>query len=691
MNMARIGVDIGGTFTDLVLLEGGGAIHFTKVPSTPAKPEEAVLTGIRQITATAGIPVGNVAEVVHGTTVGSNTLLQKVGAKCGLITTKGFRDVLEIGRVRTPSMFDLSWEKAVPLIARRYRLEVDERSTASGHVLKPLDEQEIIEIGKFFEGEGVESVAICFINSYRNPENELKALDAMRRNFPNIWATASVSVLPEIREYERTSTTAVNAYVLPSLRAYFERLENGLRAIGVQAPLLISNSNGGLSSARMAQEKPVFFISSGRSAGVVGAGRLGVAMDAKDIVVFDMGGTTASASLIHKGELSRANEYEFRAGISTPSRFIKAGGYLMRVPTVDVAEVGSGAGSIARVDEGGLLHVGPISAGADPGPVCYGIGGQSPTVTDANVVLGFLPPALAGGSMKLDVAGARAAIQRDLADPLKLSVEDAAFGVREVVNINMARTIKAVTVERGVDPRDFALLAFGGSGPVHACDLARTLGITRVIFPKSPGVFTATGMLAARVERYFLRAVNGMLDQMPIDEVNAFVKEMRAEAIASLAEEGYAADRVACSFEADLRFKGQDFEIQVPMPESVTEADREKLRDAFRDAYKGIYGYASNDGVEIVNVRLNASGNSENTFSFQPQTAPAAGGEPIARRPVYISREKGWVETPIYERTTFKGGAIGPLIIQSPDTTIVIPAGAAVDVDAFGNVIATIA
>jgi N-methylhydantoinase A len=404
-----------------------------------------------------------------------------------------------------------------------------------------------------------------------------------------------------------------------------------------------------------------------------------------------MGGTTASASLIHKGELSRANEYEFRAGISTPSRFIKAGGYLMRVPTVDVAEVGSGAGSISRVDEGGLLHVGPISAGADPGPVCYGIGGRLPTVTDANVVLGFLPAALAGGSMKLDVAGARNAIKRDLADPLKLSIEDAAFGVREVVNINMARTIKAVTVERGVDPRDFALLAFGGSGPVHACDLARTLGIKRVVFPQSPGVFTATGMLAAQVERYFLRAVNGRLDQMPIDEVNTLVKEMRAEASASLANEGYAAERVECNFEADLRFAGQDFEIPVPMPESVTEADRQTLRDAFRAAYKGIYGYASSDAVEIVNIRLNASGKSENVFSFQAVANPATGGEPITTRPVYVSREKGWVETPIYERATVKGGLMGPLIIESPDTTVVIPLGASVDVDTFGNVVATIA
>ncbi|MFC6377352.1 hydantoinase/oxoprolinase family protein [Tatumella terrea] len=690
MNTARIGVDIGGTFTDLVLLGDNGETFFTKVPSTPAKPEQAVLTGIKRITDTAGVEVSQITEVVHGTTVGSNTLLQKVGAKTGLITTKGFRDVLEIGRVRTPTMFDLSWEKAVPLISRQYRMEVDERSTADGRILKPLDENELLKIGEFFLREGVESVAICFLNSYRNPENEKRALDFMSKNFPDLYVTASVSVLPEIREYERTSTTAVNAYVLPSLRAYFARLDNGLKEIGVSAPLLISNSNGGLSSAAMAQEKPVFFISSGRSAGVVGAGRLGEAMGEKDLVVFDMGGTTASASLIYKGELARANEYEFRAGISTPSRFIKAGGYLMRVPTVDVAEVGSGAGSIARIDEGGLMHVGPLSAGADPGPVCYGIGGKSPTVTDANVVLGFLPALLAGGTMSLDVTGARAAIERELAAPLGLSVEDAAFGIREVANINMARTIKAVTVERGVDPRNFTLLAFGGSGPVHACDLARTLGIKRVIFPKSPGVFTATGMLAARVERYFLRPLNNYLDEVPVDQVNTLLNEMQSEALTLLADEGYSEGQVEFNFEGDLRFKGQDFELPITFPEHMTEGSRDDLHARFSEAYKGIYGYASDDRVEVVNIRLNARGISNNSLQFSAQQPAPSDTKPDSRK-IYFSRDDQWVDTPVYERSHFKGGVPGPMIIQSPDTTIVIPPRAQADLDAFGNVIATLA
>jgi N-methylhydantoinase A len=690
MRKARIGVDIGGTFTDVVLLDNKKQSFFTKVSSTPARPEAAVLTGVRQIAETAGISLKEITEIVHGTTVGSNTLLQKVGAKCGLITTKGFRDVLEIGRVRTPTMFDLSWEKPVPLIARRYRKEVDERSTADGRIIKGVNPDEIIRIGEFFQSEGVESVAICFLNSYRNPDNEARAEEILRKHFPNIWITSSISVLPEIREYERTSTTAVNAYVLPSMRSYFKRLEDGLRDIDVTCPLLISNSNGGLSSARMAQEKPVFFISSGRSAGVVGAGRLGEAAGEQDLVVFDMGGTTASASLIRKGQLSRANEYEFRAGISTPSRFIKAGGYLMRVPTVDVAEVGSGAGSIAHIDQGGLLHVGPISAGAEPGPVCYGIGGTRATVTDANVVLGFLPPALAGGTLKLDIVGARSAIDRDLTKSLGLSIEDAALGVRDVANINMARTIKAVTVERGVDPRDFAILAFGGSGPVHACDLAKTLGITRVIFPSTPGVFTATGMLASKVERYFLRSLTGVLDDLPVERLNTMLAEMRNEATTALAEEGYSEGQIACTYEIDLRFRGQDFELPIPLPAIVSDEDRLQLREAFLDAYRGIYGYVSSDAVEMVNVRLSANGSSGQELRFEASSAGKLPSAPISTRAVYFSRETGWIETSLYDRDMFSGEVRGPLIIQSPDTTIVIPPNAIASVDAFDNVIATL-
>lgn len=692
MASARIGVDIGGTFTDLVLLDDKGYVTFTKVSSTPAAPEEAVLTGVQRILEQAGMKTSDVTEVLHGTTVGSNTMLQKVGAKCGLITTKGFRDVLEIGRVRTPTMFDLSWDKPVPLVERQYRLEIDERVLASGDVLRPTPVDQVIEAGKFFQREGVESVAICFINSYKNGANEKAALEAFQQAFPDISVTASISVLPELREYERTSTTVVNAYVLPALRTYLQRLESGLKRIGVNAPLLVSNSNGGLSSARIAQDTPVFFISSGRSAGVVGAGRLGDAIKEQELVVFDMGGTTASASLIHEGQLARTNEYEFRAGISTPSRFIKAGGYMMRVPTIDVAEVGSGAGSIAWTDAGGLLNVGPVSAGAYPGPVCYGIGGEKPTVTDANAILGFLPQKLAGGTMELNIQAARDVVDTLLAKPLGIGVEETAVGIREVVNVNMARTIKAVTVERGVDPRDFTLVAFGGSGPVHACDLARALDMKRVVFPAAPGVFTAMGMLAGAVERYFVRPSLSLLDTLDIDALADVVAEMRNDARKALADEGYSADRIEYVFDLDMRFKGQDYEIPVRIPDTLGESAREALRSGFRDAYAAIYGYASSDAIECANVRLLARGVATSTLDFNDiRSAKSAGSnEEKSTRRVYFDRKTGWVDTPIVPRSKLDKPLDGPVILESSDTTIVIPPGWRVSTDKVGSVIASL-
>jgi N-methylhydantoinase A len=402
-----------------------------------------------------------------------------------------------------------------------------------------------------------------------------------------------------------------------------------------------------------------------------------------------MGGTTASASLIHDGSLTRANEYEFRAGISTPSRFIKAGGYLMRVPTIDVAEVGSGAGSIAWLDPGKLLNVGPVSAGAKPGPACYGAGGTRPTVTDANVVLGFLPAELAGGSLKLDVAEARAAVERDLALPLSLSIEDAATGIREIVNVNMARAIRAVTVERGVDPRDFTLLAFGGSGPVHACDLARSLGIRRVLFPRAPGVFTAMGMLAGSVEHHFLRTFPALLHKVAAADLEPVLAALRAEAVAALAREGYPEERVGFEFELDMRFRGQDSELAVPFAGEAAAFEAGDLRERFLDSYRGIYGYASRDEVETVNIRLRARGMGDRTLDFaRIEAGQLAAGEGAAtRRPIYFSREAGWVDTPVMERAALRDEVEGPVVLQSTDTTILVPPGARASLDRAGNVL----
>lgn len=688
----RIGVDIGGTFTDIVLFTDRGRTVSKKTPSTPDHPDQAVITGIRLALDEAGLQPGDIVGVLHGTTVGSNAILQKRGGRTGLVTTRGFRDVLEIGRLRTPGMFDLSWDKPEPLVPRHWRCEVTERIAADGSVVAPLDRDELCAVGAFFRDEGIESIAVCFLNSYRNPAHEREAEAILREAFPEIAVTTSVAVLPEQREYERTSTTVVNAYVLPVLRDYLASLADGLAAMGVTAPLYVSNSNGGLAPAALAQEKPVFFISSGRAAGVAGAGDLGRRTGVPNLVAFDMGGTTASASLVKDGELSRTTEYEFRAGISTPSRFIKAGGYMMRVPTVDVAEIGNGSGSIAYVDAGGLTCVGPISAGAAPGPACYGAGGDKPTVTDANLVMGFLPERLAGGSLTLDIGKARAAIDRHVATPLDLSVEEAAFGIRAIANANMARAIRAVTVERGLDPRDFKLLAYGGSGPNHACDLARILNVPEVIFPPAPGVFTAMGMLAGAIEHFLIRSVHRPLDRIAAAELKAVTDALAGEAHRELAARGHGREAVGLRFEIDLRFTGQDSELQVGFDPDRLDDEIGAMRPRFLALYRELYGYVSNDGVEAVNIRLTATvaATEEGAADIWTRTDGDPPDTPAATRPIYFTRGGDWQETPVVERSAFAGTMAGPLAIESADTTIIVPPGAEARADLTGNIVVTI-
>lgn len=682
-SLARIGVDIGGTFTDLVLTGTGGKLYHRKVSSTPPAPEQAVLAGVAAIMEDAEIDASSIGEIVHGTTVGSNTLLQKLGARTGLITTRGFRDVLEIGRLRTPDMFNLQWEKPEPLVRRRYRREVSERIAADGTILTKLDIDELLSVAQELVDEGLTSLAVCFLNSYRNPEHEVQAGAALEKAFPDLEITTSVSVLPEAKEYERTSTAVVNAYVRPALKSYLTRLEDGLRALGIDAPLMVCNSNGALASSATAREKPVFFISSGRAAGAAGGGRLGAALDTANLVVFDMGGTTASASLVADGQLSRVSEYEFRAGISTPSRFIKAGGYMMSVPAVDVAEVGSGAGSIAHVDEGGLMKVGPISAGAEPGPVCYGIGGDRPTVTDANLILGYLPQQLAGGSRTLDVARATEVIARDLAKPFGLSAEQAAWGVRAVVNANMARAIRAVTVERGVDPRDFDLVAIGGSGPVHAADIARLLSMKRILVPASPGVFTAMGMLAGDVERYFIAPFPGMLEDIDASAALARVEKLKTEAHAAVLAEGIPAEAIALSAEIDLRFRGQELSLSVALGDPV---DAEAIRARYLDAYRTIYSYTPTDQVEMVSLRVTGRGERPGKLDFRLPRDPEA-ETPATTRRVYFGEEHGWHDTPCFSRFGAPATLQGPAILEGTDSTVVIPPDASCTRDPYLNIL----
>lgn len=687
---ARIGVDIGGTFTDLVLAADDGRRLAKKVSSTPEHPEAAVLAGVSALLDEAALAPGDITAVLHGTTVGSNAILQKRGGRIGLLTTKGFRDVLEIGRLRTPGMFDLTWDKPVPLVPRHLRFEVSERIAADGSVIVPLSEVELDALCGRFADAKLDTLALCFLNSYCNPEHELRAAEMIRAAVPGLPVTTSVSILPEQREYERTSTTVVNAYVLPVMRDYLIALQEGLRKTGVTAPLFISNSNGGLAPVHVAQEKPVMFISSGRAAGVAGAGHMGKLSGIANLVAFDMGGTTASASLIKDGELTRTTEYEFRDGISTPSRFIKAGGYLMRVPTVDVAEIGNGAGSIAHVDDGGLICVGPVSAGASPGPACYGTGGDRPTLTDANLVLGYLPDRLAGGSMTLSTDLAAAAIEEHVAKPAGLSVVQAALGMRAIANSNMSRAIRAVTVERGQDPRDFVLFAFGGAGPNHSCDLAKSVGIRKVVLPPEPGVFTASGMLEAAVEYFFIRPFAREPGKIDPAELHDTAVSLRDQAARELQDEGFDVSDIRFTFELDMRFSDQDSELQVGIDPFGGDISIDDLNARFLAAYEDMFRYVSSDGIESVNLRLRAhwplAGQAKVTAT---RPAAAAGATPVSQRKVHFEAGSDPVVTPVFDRHAVTGPVEGPAIFESADTTFTIPPDATAEPDPHGNLVVT--
>jgi N-methylhydantoinase A len=458
----------------------------------------------------------------------------------------------------------------------------------------------------------------------------------------------------------------------------------------VPPPRRVDAPTGGGGGAAAAAERPVFCVGSGPAAGVTGAARLGRAIDVPNLIAFDMGGTTAKASLVEDGRLSLTTEYEFREGISTSSRFIKAGGYMLKVPAVDIAEVGAGAGSIAWIDAGGLLRVGPQSAGAAPGPACYGLGGVRATVTDANVVLGFLNPTeLAGGELRLDAASAHAAVAREVATPLGLSVVDAAHGIRAVANASMARAIRAVTVERGRDPRDYTLVAFGGSGPVHAVDVARALEIRRVLVPISPGVFTAVGMLASDLEHHFVRAHAGALTALDRSAASAVLTAMAHEARATLAAEGYANASARLAFAADLRYEGQGSELTIPLPaEALDDAAAAALHEGFRREYAASYGYATDEPLEVVNFRLVATGVRPARLDFRALTVEARPGAP-SRRAVVFERGAAPIDTPVLPRASL-GKIDGPAIIEAYDSTVVVPPGCAAADDGAGNLLITL-
>ncbi len=516
----RVGVDIGGTFTDIVLLGADGTLHTKKISSSVGNYAQAIVEGLSELFVETGLAGGVIEEIRHGTTVASNAILEHKGARVGLITTKGFRDVLEIRTLRMPKLYDLAWEKPAPLVERYLRQVVDERVDARGRIERALDVRDAERAVDALLAEKVEAIAVCLLNSFANPRHELMIKEVLERKAPGLKLSVSYEVLPEIKEYERTSTTVINAYVMPIVASYLRALRLGLDGAGIPARLLLMQSNGGLTSDQAAAERPMNIIESGPAGGVVGAQSLARAKALPKIITFDMGGTTAKASMVEDGEVTRAAEYSVGAGIMTGSRLLTGAGYTLKVPAIDLAEVGAGGGSLVWIDGGGSLQIGPESAGALPGPVCYDKGGETPTVTDANVVLGYINPGhLVGGALALNADKARQAFQDKVASPLGLDLEKAAYGAHLIAASNMIRAIKSVSTERGRDPREFALFAFGGNGPLFACGMAKSLGMSRVVVPPSAGLFSSFGLLYADVEHHYSRTFRRLLRQADLTEI----------------------------------------------------------------------------------------------------------------------------------------------------------------------------
>jgi N-methylhydantoinase A len=653
--MTRVGVDVGGTFTDVILHGADGRVSIRKLLSTPPSYDRAVVEAV------GGLAAGPVAEVVHGTTVATNAVLERRGSPTALVTTAGFRDVLELRRLRIPHMYDLFWRKPPPLVERYLRFELNERVAADGTVVRALDEDESRALAARVRATGVESVAVCFLHSYLYPEHEQRFGAILAEELPDMNISLSSEILREQREYERSATTVVNAYVRPLMSSYIDRIRTGLDGIGVDGPLQIMQSSGGVMTADDAKERPVFALESGPAAGVVAARGMGEQLGIDNLLAFDMGGTTAKASLIEDGAISRGREYEVGGSMSAGSRLIRGAGELLRIPTIDIAEVGAGGGSIAWLDPAGGLQVGPRSAGADPGPACYGRGGAEPTVTDANVLLGYMPAGdVADGQVTISADLAEQAVRR-VAEPLGLTLIEAASGIHRIANARMTRALRSVSSEKGRDPRDFALIAYGGAGPIHAAGLAEDLGMRTVLVPAVAGLFSAVGLLFARPEFHEVRTCHLDVDAVDPPVVAALFAEMEGK----LAHVLEGRSEIEWVQTADLRYGGQSWEVEVAFPAGN---DLAGLRARFEDEHVRLYGVKDKAGspVEIRALRLTALGEAAATRSFHLE-ANAANANGATRQ---IQGAAVAVRT---RASIGEAPEPGPLLIDEYDTTVVVP------------------
>jgi N-methylhydantoinase A len=672
----RIAVDIGGTFTDLVAVDDDGRVSRSKALTTP----DDLARGIQDCLGGASIDVTGASFFVHGSTVTINAVLERKGARTGLITTKGFRDVYEIGRGNRPEGYNLFFKRPAPLVPRDLRLEVDERLYASGEILRPLDEASATETIAALKAAGVESVAVCLLHAYANAAHERRLGELLREQFPQAYVSLSHEILREFREYERTSTTALNAYVGPLVRRYLVSLEKHLAAAGFSGAFRVMQSNGGVMSAETAKKMPVTMMESGPVAGVIAAARLGELLDCRHIISFDMGGTTAKSSLIKDFHPEVTSSYYVGGYVS---------GQPMMLPVVDIVEVGNGGGSIAWIDPAGGLKVGPQSAGAVPGPACYGKGGTDPTVTDANLITGRIDPEyFLGSGVRLQRDRAVQTVTERIAKPLGLSLEEAALGILTIANFNMSLSVRAVSVEKGYDPRDCVLVPSGGGGALHAMAIARELSVPRVIVPPMPAHFSALGMLLADLKHDYVQTyVRELTDTTGAQIADAF-SLLEESALDILAEEEAKPDQIILRRFLDMRYRGQEYTLPVPVTEELRAlADFSQIRSRFDQLHQEHYGHsAPNEPVMMVNLRLSALGRSENNLPAVPAPHREDRGE-RGRRPVIF--DHGPVVCPIYLRSGFSPGdrLHGPAVIEEMGATILVYPGDKMQVNELGHLV----
>lgn len=673
-----VGVDVGGTFTDVFFLdEARGRIDIAKVPSTRGDQATGFIEGLR-----SRAEPKQIATVVHGTTVGTNALLERKGARTGIITTRGFRDVLEMRRRDRPSTWGL-WGQFMPVVPRDLRLEVGERVLADGSIRQAVDPAEVKRVAQDLLARGAEAVAIVFVNAYANPENERVALAALKEVWPNAYVTASSDILPEIREFERTSTAALNAYLQPPVGSYLRKLESRLQDDGFGGQLLIVQSNGGVMSVDSAASRPVRTALSGPAAGVIACQHIAVAAGFPNVVTCDMGGTSFDVSLIAGGEpaMSAQTAIDF--------------GMVVRAPMIEITTIGAGGGSIAWIDRGGILQIGPESAGSDPGPVAYGLGNDRPTVTDANVVMGRIDAERPiGGKLKrLDVEAAKEAIRKHIAEPLGLDVMAAAEAIIKVANSRMAGAIRLVSIERGHNPRDFAAMPFGGGGSLHVGALIKEVGLASALVPRFPGVTSALGCVIADMRHDFVRTVNKTLDDTDPAILDAAIGEAAAEGTRLLDQAGIAFEGRAITVELDMSYLGQTHTVAVPLPGDFAKPvklSRDGIKSAFEAAYAAAFGRVLEKiGIRVLNLRVAAIGRRKK-FDLGLLAPPKEGSVEAAKRTTrQVWLDGAWHEAGIYRRLELPLGAVipGPAILEQPDTTILIEPDLVGEVDGFGNLV----